>query len=50
MISLIYPDNQPSRRVAEKNGIKFEKLFKTFPTLVFAITRPGWEALPRAAA
>jgi len=52
VISLIHPDNQPSLRVAEKNRMKLEKqtTFKTFPTLVFAITRPTWEALPRAAA
>jgi ribosomal-protein-alanine N-acetyltransferase len=52
VISLIHPDNHPSRRVAEKNGMKLEKqtIFKTFPTLVFAITRPMWDGLARAAA
>ena len=46
-ISLIHPDNHPSRRVAEKNGMKVEKetTFKSFPTLVFAITRRMWEQL-----
>jgi ribosomal-protein-alanine N-acetyltransferase len=41
VISLIHPDNLPSRRVAEKNGMKVEKkiVFRGFPTLVFAITR-----------
>jgi [ribosomal protein S5]-alanine N-acetyltransferase len=41
MISLIHPDNLPSRRVAEKIGMTFEKetLFKGFPTQVFALIR-----------
>ena len=41
VISLIHPDNAPSRRVAEKIGMKIEKetVFRGFPTLVFAITR-----------
>jgi RimJ/RimL family protein N-acetyltransferase len=41
VISLIHPDNVPSRRVAEKNGMKLEKqtVFRGFPTLVFAINR-----------
>ena len=44
VISLIHPDNIPSRRVAEKNGMKPEKkiVFKGFPTLVFAIERNRW--------
>jgi ribosomal-protein-alanine N-acetyltransferase len=46
VISLIHPENIPSRRVAEKNGMTFEKeiLFKGFPTLVFAIEREQWLA------
>ncbi len=42
VISLIHPDNVPSRRVAEKIGMKIEKetVFRGFSTLVFAIT---WE-------
>jgi len=46
VISLIHPDNLPSRRVAEKNGMKIEKktVFRRFPTLVFAITREQWLA------
>jgi hypothetical protein len=46
VISLIHPDNVPSRRVAEKNGMKIEKktVFRGFPTLVFAITREQWLA------
>ena len=46
VISLIRPDNLPSRRVAEKNGMKIEKktVFRGFPTLVFAITREQWLA------
>jgi RimJ/RimL family protein N-acetyltransferase len=44
VISLIHPDNIPSRRVAEKNGMKIERetLFRGFPTRVFAITREQW--------
>ena len=44
VISLIHPDNVPSRRVAEKNGMKLEKqtVFRGFPTLVFAINRKQW--------
>jgi ribosomal-protein-alanine N-acetyltransferase len=46
VISLIHPDNHPSRRVAEKNGMKLEKetVFRGFPTLVFAINREQWMA------
>jgi RimJ/RimL family protein N-acetyltransferase len=44
VISLIHPENVPSRRVAEKNGMKVEKgiTFRGFPTLVYAITREQW--------
>jgi len=44
VISLVHPENVPSRRVAEKNGMTVEKeiTFRGFPTLVFAITREGW--------
>jgi RimJ/RimL family protein N-acetyltransferase len=47
VISLIHPENIPSRRVAEKNGMKVEKeiMFRGFPTLVYAITREEWLAL-----
>jgi len=46
VISLIHPDNLPSRRVAEKNGMRPEKetVFRGFPTRVFAITRERWLA------
>ena len=46
VISLIHPENDPSRRVAEKNGMKVEKeiTFRGFPTLVYAITRGEWLA------
>ena len=46
VISLIHPDNVPSRRVAEKNGMKIERetIFRGFPTQVFAITRGAWLA------
>ena len=44
VISLIHPENLPSRRVAEKNGMKVEKeiTFRGFPTLVYAMTREEW--------
>ena len=47
VISLIHPENIPSRRVAEKNGMKVEKeiTFRGFPTLVYAITREEWLTL-----
>jgi [ribosomal protein S5]-alanine N-acetyltransferase len=46
VISLIHPENTPSRRVAEKNGMKVEKeiMFRGFPTLLYAITREQWLA------
>jgi RimJ/RimL family protein N-acetyltransferase len=46
VISLIHPENIPSRRVAEKNGMKVEKeiTFRGFPTLVYAISREEWLA------
>ena len=46
VISLIHPENVPSRRVAEKNGMTVEKkiTFRGFPTLVYAITRGEWLA------
>ena len=46
VISLIHPENIPSRRVAEKNGMKVEKeiTFRGFPTLVYAITCEEWLA------
>ena len=46
VISLIHPENIPSRRVAEKNGMKVEKeiTFRGFPTLVYAVTRKQWLA------
>ena len=46
VISLIHPENIPSRRVAEKNGMKVEKeiTFRGFRTLVYAITREEWLA------
>src|ERR1041384_8832334 len=44
VISLIHPENIPSRRVAEKNGMKIEKkiTLRGFPTLVYAMTRKQW--------
>ena len=46
VISLVHPENFPSRRVAEKNGMKAEKeiTFRGFPTLVYAMTREEWLA------
>jgi ribosomal-protein-alanine N-acetyltransferase len=46
VISLVHPENVPSRRVAEKNGMKLEKeiMFRGFPTLVYAMTREEWLA------
>ncbi len=51
VISLIHPDNVPSRRVAEKNGMSVENeiTFRGFPTLVYAITREQWLAKRGAA-
>jgi RimJ/RimL family protein N-acetyltransferase len=44
VISLIHPQNVASRRVAEKVGMHLERrtIFKTFPTLVFAMAREQW--------
>ena len=46
VISFMHPENIPSRRVAEKNGMTIEKqiTFRGFPTLMYAITRPEWVA------
>jgi RimJ/RimL family protein N-acetyltransferase len=46
IISLVHPENSPSRRVAEKNGMTIEKqiMFRVFPTLMYAITRSQWLA------
>ncbi|HEX4697121.1 MAG TPA: GNAT family N-acetyltransferase [Candidatus Udaeobacter sp.] len=46
VISLIHPDNVPSRRVAEKNAMQVEKeiTFRGFPTLVYAAAREQWLA------
>ena len=46
VISLIHYDNIPSRRVAEKIGMTFEKeiLFRGSPTQVFALIREQWLA------
>ena len=44
VISLIHPENHPSRGVAEKNGMILERktTFRGFLTFVFAITRQRW--------
>ena len=46
VISLIHPENIPSRRVAEKNEMTVENkiTFRGFPTLVYAIARQEWLA------
>ena len=46
VISLIHPENIPSRRVAEKNGMAIEKqiTFRGFPTLVYPMTLDHWLA------
>jgi ribosomal-protein-alanine N-acetyltransferase len=46
VISLVHRDNLPSRRVAEKNGMKLEKetLFRGVLALVFAINPGQWAA------
>src|SRR4030095_10180457 len=46
VISLIHPENIPSRRVAEKIGLMPEKeiTFRGFPTTVFALSRVQWQA------
>jgi [ribosomal protein S5]-alanine N-acetyltransferase len=43
LVSLIRPENQPSRRVAEKNGMSVwkELSWRGFPHVVYAVTRPG---------
>jgi RimJ/RimL family protein N-acetyltransferase len=47
VISLVHPDNIPSRRVAEKIGMTVEKQikFRGFPTNVFSLSRNRWLAL-----
>jgi RimJ/RimL family protein N-acetyltransferase len=47
LISLVHPDNVPSRRVAEKIGMTVEKqiTFRGFPTNVFSLSRHRWLAL-----
>ena len=49
LISLIHPDNAPSRRVAEKNGMILEKetVFRGFPTLVFTLPSAARRKLGR---
>jgi ribosomal-protein-alanine N-acetyltransferase len=50
VISLIVPDNFPSKRVAEKNGMRLEKetTFRGFHTQVFALSRDEWKRPPQA--
>jgi ribosomal-protein-alanine N-acetyltransferase len=46
VISLIHPENIPSRRVVEKIGMMPEKeiTFRGFPTIVFALSPEQWLA------
>ena len=46
VISLVHPNNVPSRRVAEKIGMTVEKqiTFRGFPTNVFSLSRHRWLA------
>ncbi len=46
VVSLIHPENLPSRRIAEKNGMAVENeiTFRGFPTLIYALTREQWLA------
>src|SRR5438477_9711421 len=47
VISLVHPENIPSRRVAEKNGMTVEKeiIFRGLPTLMFSLTRDRWKKI-----
>jgi [ribosomal protein S5]-alanine N-acetyltransferase len=47
VVSLILPDNTPSIRVAERNGMTFWKMadFRGYPVRVYRITRAVWEKL-----
>ena len=49
LISLIRPENMPSWRVAERNGMKVwkETTHAGLPHLVYRIRRDEWEALAR---
>ena len=46
IISLIRPDNQPSRRVAEKNGLGIDRemMFHEMPHLVFRLDKAQWKS------
>jgi ribosomal-protein-alanine N-acetyltransferase len=50
VISLIHPENIPSRRVAEKIGLLSEKeiTFRGFPTILFALSRERWQTASNA--
>lgn len=43
VVSFVHPDNHPSRRVAEKNGMTIEKqsVFRGYPTLVYGVRAPA---------
>jgi RimJ/RimL family protein N-acetyltransferase len=45
IISLIRPDNMPSRRVAEKNGLSVDRemMFHEMPHLVYRLTKAEWQ-------
>src|SRR6476659_2064690 len=46
VVSLIHPDNTPSRRVAEKLGesVEGETVVMGMPVLIYGITREAWRA------
>jgi RimJ/RimL family protein N-acetyltransferase len=48
IISLIRPDNMPSRRVAEKNGLAVDRemMFYEMLHLVYRLTKEQWERRP----
>lgn len=49
IISIIHPDNVPSQRVAQKNGMAYQKdaPFSGFDCRIYAITRDAWAGLCR---
>jgi len=51
VISLIHPENIPSRRVAQKLGLIPEReiTFRGFPATLFALSRMQWQARANAA-
>ncbi len=48
VISIIHVDNEPSKRVARRNGMKVARkaTFRGWPVEIFSITKEEWEKLP----